>query len=252
MRSIETLQFKSWPVRIERIPHRRSISIYLKPNQPIIVRTGVLVPLEKILDFLKVKENWLFRNMQKFENDQLKHPPRPLRQGTVFPLLGKEHLLIVTPTPNKNAFVSFIDEQIKLHIPLNEWDANAKSELHHKYVRLILQFYQKQAIDFLIERTQFWSDQMKLYPSQIKFRSQKTRWGSCSSRKVINLNWRLIVFQQEVIDYVLIHELSHLRHMNHSPLFWQLVEKYQPAFKLNRRRLKEAQSLPLFLDQYTA
>lgn len=250
MRAIETLQFQNWPVRIERIPNRRSISIYLKPQQPIIVRVGIGLPQYKIIEFLVSKQNWIAKNLLKFQMDEKKHPPRPLRQGTVFPLIGKEHLFIVTPTPNKKAFVSLIDQHIKLHIPLSEWDANTKSDLHHKHLRLILQFYQKQAVDYILSRVQYWSNQMNLFPKQVKFRSQKTRWGSCSSRQVINLNWRLIVFPPEIIDYVVIHELSHLKFMNHSKLFWQLVETHQPEYAFYRRRLKENQSLPLFLDQY--
>lgn len=250
MRAIETLQFQNWPVRIERIPNRRSISVYLKPQLPIIVRVGIGFPQNKIIEFLFSKQTWIEKNMLKFIADEKKHPPRPLRQGTVFPIRGKEHLLIVTPTPNKKAFISFVEQQIKLHIPLNEWDANAKSELHQDHLRLILLFYQKQAVEYISSRVHHWSNQMNLFPKQVKFRSQKTRWGSCSSHKVINLNWRLIVFQPEIIDYVVIHELSHLKYMNHSRSFWQLVEQFQPTYMIYRRRLKEMQNLPLFLDQY--
>lgn len=249
MRSIETLQFQKWPVRIERIPHRRSIAIYLKPNQPIIVRTGLLVPVAKIIEFLNLKETWLKKNLFKFEEDKFKHPPRPLREGTLFPILGTEYRLVVTPTPNKKAFISLVVDQLKLHIPINDWDAHAKSELHEKHHRLIIQFYQKKSVEYITERLLFWSQQMKLHPRQIKFRSQKTRWGSCSSQKVINLNWRLIVFKPEIIDYVIIHELSHLSHMNHSKQFWNLVEQFLPHYEIYRKQIKEQQSRAGFFDE---
>ena len=67
--------------------------------------------------------------------------------------------------------------------------------------------------------------------NKITLRRQKTRWGSCSSKKNLNFNWQLVYFEPKIIDYVIIHELAHLTHMNHSKNFWQLVEKYDPEYK---------------------
>ncbi|MNY56359.1 WLM domain protein [compost metagenome] len=90
---------------------------------------------------------------------------------------------------------------------------------------------------------------MNLHPSQVKFREQRTRWGSCSSRKVINLNWRLIVFDAAIIDYVIVHELAHIQHMDHSGRFWGLVEKYVENYQELMRSLKESQPLVEFLSE---
>jgi len=73
---------------------------------------------------------------------------------------------------------------------------------------------------------------------KVSVRKQKSRWGSCSSKGTISLNDRLIEHREEVIDYVIIHELSHLVHMNHSPKFWALVQKHCPNYKLLKRQLK--------------
>ena len=75
--------------------------------------------------------------------------------------------------------------------------------------------------------------------SRITIRDQKTRWGSCSSRGTLSFNWRLMLAPPAVLDYVVLHELCHLTHMNHSKDFWNLVASIMPDYKLHRKWLKE-------------
>lgn len=89
-------------------------------------------------------------------------------------------------------------------------------------------------------RVLVWAGQMGLRPSKLRLSGAKTRWGSASSKGVVSLHWRLMHFRPEVIDYVIVHELAHLRHMDHSPRFWALVEAYVPDYKRLRVELKTA------------
>lgn len=75
--------------------------------------------------------------------------------------------------------------------------------------------------------------------TSITIRDQKTRWGSCSGRGTLSFNWRLILAPPEILDYVVVHELCHLTHMNHSKEFWELVESVIPDYKTKRKWLKE-------------
>lgn len=88
------------------------------------------------------------------------------------------------------------------------------------------------------QRTAFYSELMGISYGRIFLRNQKTRWGSCSSDGNLNFNCRLLYVPLELLDYVVVHELAHRRHMNHSPEFWQEVERYMPDYKERRARLK--------------
>lgn len=96
----------------------------------------------------------------------------------------------------------------------------------------------EKANDILPQRVAYWSARMGLYPTQIKITSAKTRFGSCGSNGHICFSWRLMQYPPKAIDYVVVHELAHLKHMNHSSAFHALVAKYLPDHRQRRAMLK--------------
>lgn len=103
----------------------------------------------------------------------------------------------------------------------------------------LVKWYRRRAQHYIISRTAYWSEKMGLSFNKIFIKDQDSRWGSCSSLRNLNFNWRIIMAPDEVIDYLLIHELAHLKEMNHSAAFWKLVSQYDPKYKLHRQWLKD-------------
>jgi len=100
-------------------------------------------------------------------------------------------------------------------------------------------FYKEYSNTYIIPRVEYFSQKMNLNYNEIKFRKMKSRWGSCSSKKVLTFNTELIKTKKELIDYVVVHELAHLKHMNHSKKFHILVEEYLADSKEYRKELKK-------------
>ena len=94
------------------------------------------------------------------------------------------------------------------------------------------------AKDYLPRRTAHWSAVMGLVPAGIKITSARTRFGSCSSKNSICFSWRLMLYPPEAIDYVIVHELAHIRHHDHSPAFYREVEAYLPDWRACRALLR--------------
>jgi hypothetical protein len=90
-----------------------------------------------------------------------------------------------------------------------------------------------------LERLRFYAAQMGVTYNRVTIRNQKGRWGSCSAKGNLNFNYRLHYLPDELLDYVVVHELAHRIHMNHSASFWAVVEKYMPNYRECRERLKE-------------
>ena len=100
-------------------------------------------------------------------------------------------------------------------------------------------YYKEMAEEYIPKRVEHFSNLMGLYPSNIKFRKMKRRWGSCDSKRELTFNIYLLKLSTELIDYVIVHELSHIKHMNHSKKFHTLVESYLLDAKLREKKIKE-------------
>ena len=99
--------------------------------------------------------------------------------------------------------------------------------------------YIRKAKETITKRVSYFARLMGVSYRNITIREQKTRWGSCSSEKNLNFNWKLVLLAPELLDYVVVHELAHRREMNHSKNFWKIVEAELPDYRERRRRLKE-------------
>ena len=106
-------------------------------------------------------------------------------------------------------------------------------------------FYKKCAKEYLPDRVDFWQVKMNLEYNKLGFRLAKKRWGSCNSKRNISLNPYMMKLSHEMIDYIIVHELSHLRHMNHSKEFYECIQNYIPEY---RRIEKEIKALSLKLN----
>ena len=95
------------------------------------------------------------------------------------------------------------------------------------------------AKEFLPMRVDYWSNIMGLTPTGLKITSARTRFGSCSGKNSLCFSWRLMLYSPEAIDYVIVHELAHIRHHDHSPAFYALIEQYLPDWKARMKLLKE-------------
>ncbi len=91
----------------------------------------------------------------------------------------------------------------------------------------------------ITRRVEYFAPLVGVTYNRIFIKEQKTRWGSCSSLGNLNFNWKLILLNEELLDYVVVHELAHRKQMNHSPTFWAEVERVLPDYRERRRRLRE-------------
>ena len=150
--------------------------------------------------------------------------------------IGKSHTLFVRPTSASTVTAKRHKLQIVVSLP------ETKTLQDHDVTRIIrdavLEALRVEAKSYLPKRLAFLAAQHGFHYDKVRFSHASGRWGSCSSNGTISLNIALMKLPYTLIDYVLIHELSHTIQMNHSPAFWALVEQADPAYKDHRRLLK--------------
>lgn len=151
--------------------------------------------------------------------------------------IGKSHTLIVRPTSTKTITVKRHGQQIIVLLP--EKMALSCPQVVRVVRDGVIEALRIEAKSYLTKRLAFLADRGGFRYDKVRFSHASGRWGSCSSSGTISLNIALMKLPFELIDYVLIHELSHTVEMNHSESFWQLVETADPSYKLHRRLLKK-------------
>ena len=182
---------------------------------------------------------WVVEQVDKMQEMRERFPQKTFEVGEYFTIMGLEYSL--KTEQSKDGRLSVLHENGNLIIKLPENIASNSKNLKRSMKSMLCNYYEELGKKILSERVFINSQKLQLYPQSIIYRNQKTRWGSCSSNGNISLNWRLIVAPLEVIDYVVIHELCHLRYHNHSKSFWKLVEQYSPRWKKVRKWLQENQ-----------
>jgi len=208
-----------------KISKRKSISIQIEKNGDVIVKAPKRVSKKFINDFIISKKDWVEKNVKKVLESR-KNVKKEFKDGEIFMYLGSKIELKLID--KKFKFVKF--DEINFFIS-KENSKNAKT--------LLYRFYRKKAKEVITDRVNFYVDKHNFKINNLKISSAKTRWGSCSFKNNININWKLIFADTSIMDYVIIHELSHTIEHNHSKNFWNFVEKIIPDYKEKRLWLKK-------------
>ncbi|MDU5110378.1 MAG: SprT family zinc-dependent metalloprotease [Clostridium sp.] len=201
--------------------NKKNISIKINGNKEICVYAPIGISYDYIEELLKSKENWIIKNIKMIDTNNL-------NDGTYIIYRGRKFLKIVEESIIEEIVIK--DDLIIIR--------SRNTDIH--YVNdLISSWYLENVNNVILNRVNTLSSKYNLLPSKVLIRNQKSRWGSCNSRREIRLNWRLVLMPDYVMDYIIIHELCHLKHMNHSNSFWSLVYKLDPDFQKSKEWLKE-------------
>lgn len=237
----EVLNFLDREIDLHRRAYKRTIGLTLQVNGRIKVSAPLTTPHSRIENFLLANRDWIETHLERYRALREAHPPKRYSEGEMFPLLGEELRLTFQRGSRAKYFVRRERNRLVVDIPDRLWDGLALHRPHPEIAPCVSSFYHSLGRAVLTERVSYLSACMGLRPSSLSFRSQKTRWGSCSSRGRISLNWRLVIAPALVSDYVVAHELAHLKHYNHSAAFWRLVESQIPDFEKCRLWLRRHQ-----------
>lgn len=213
---------------------RKTIGIRISPEEGVVVLAPHRCNKIYIEKLLEEKSQWIEKNYLDMLELRKSMGDRNNIDNIMF--LGQTYPVVVRYSSLKKSSVEFSENTlyIRLNGLLQFNEDNRMKELK----TAIKTWYLNSAYTILSERTLYHAQKLGLKYNNISIKDVKTRWGSCSSKSNINYNIKLMLMPLEVIDYIVVHELSHLVHMNHSKDFWSYVERYMPDYKLREEKLK--------------
>ena len=190
---------------------------------------GVVLPEESETDsetLLAENAAWVIERKHKYDSYRDDIPERRFEAGAEFPYFGDPHEVVV--------------EQRSSSIVDGKTFRLAQHHVEQTSVKRALEvLYRRKAREAFEQRTKHYAREMGVEYEEIELRNQRTRWGSCSTSGTLSLNWRLTMAPSEIVDYVVIHELAHLREPNHDKAFWALVAKHDPEYEAHAQWLND-------------
>ena len=210
------------------------IRITIDEEKKIKITIPLFIPIKAAEDFLREKIPWVKKKFIEIENKRQRADEFKAEIWKKVFYLGKEYTidLVELQTTRPNFYIGKHSLIFHVNPGDREWVRN-------EMIRALMFAAQKE----IFLRTEKHAKRMNLKFNNIKIKNQKTLWGSCSSKNNLNFNWRLVMCPVAVLEYIIIHELAHIKHPNHSRRFWNLVEEYSPDFNSHRRWLREHQHM---------
>jgi predicted metal-dependent hydrolase len=222
-------RFYFMPIQIDKLirSKRRTIALIIERDGSFTVRAPMHAPHTAIESFIQQKEDWITRTRNKMKSAPYDGPTieKQYIDGEKFLFLG-----------------SFFDlKLVGFQRPSLCFDSGftLSRAAQVKGEQVFTHWYKERAFEIISERVKQYAGQYNFTPKQVKISSAKTRWGSCSPSGTLNFTWRLVMAPLDVVDYVVVHELAHLRVKNHSSKFWKVVKTICPDFNKQRKWLKE-------------
>lgn len=220
---------------------RRTIG-FLIDDEGLRVTAPRWVTVAEIELTITEKRAWIFKkiNEQRERSVRRLQPPMEWRDGARLPYLGTD--IVVRIADAANIGIRFDEQARELHVSL------PSSATEQQLKDRVQGWLQTEAKRVFAERLEIYASKLGVAFKGFALSSASTQWGSCTADGRIRLNWRLMHFALPNIDYVVAHELSHLREMNHGPQFWATVQSLLPEFETARKTLRdhEMANFPVF------
>ena len=206
----------------------KRISLVIENKDEIIVKTPLKFKSHMIKEIVYDYNDWILKSLirvpSKNEFDFVSGGKVPFL-GVSYPMILEENNKI------KNVKFNLIDDKFMVQY-------NNEKQTYDDFINGLKIFYKYNSIKIIDPIFDEWTYKTKLYPNNISYRFVKTRWGSCSMQNNISINYKLLQFDKKCIEYVVLHELCHIKEKNHSKKFWNLVSLYMPQYKEVEKILK--------------
>ena len=219
---------------IKRTNRKKTVSFRIK-NQEVIISVPKFLSDNEIYNLVEIKIKWIKNKLalEKLNNVSIK---RKYENGDIFLYLGSEYSLKIKKSYRDNIYIK--DKNLIVEAKNVLATNNIKNNIKNWYIT--------ESKKYLTKTNSYYEILIGVKSNKLLFGQYKSKWGSCNSKKTISYDWRIIMAPFEVIHYLIIHELCHIKYPNHSIYFWKYVEKYMINYKIQKKWLKNNSNKLIF------
>lgn len=210
---------------------RRTMEIVIKPPDNVSVKAPIGVPERIIIAKVKDKAEWIIKKLDYYKEMNFIPREREFINGETFMYLGEEYTLKI----ERNLKITEPKVELK-YDSLIVTTADGNKECIKNALE---KWYKLKAFEIITSRVKHFQLFFDFVPKEIRVKEQKRRWGSCTYDNKLLFNWRIVMANPDALDYVVVHEMSHMHHKNHSREYWKFVEAILPDYKIRSKWLKE-------------
>ncbi len=209
---------------------RKTMEISIEPPDKITVRAPIRLPKYNIVERLTEKGDWILKHLNNFKTIDYKPINREFINGEKLLYLGREYNLII--------YEDYLREKPEVYIEEGHIVVNFKENNKADVEKSLELWYRKEALNYILGSIKQYEKIFNKKPKAIVVKEQKKRWGSCTYDNRLLFNWRCVMARPQAIDYVILHEMCHMVHKDHSKNFWNLVDSIMPSYKEEKQWLK--------------
>ena len=204
----------------------KNVYIHIK-NSKVIVKAPKKMLDSHIATIVESKKNWIYEKINKVKEEDYKN-------GDFIKVLGKDYILNIDFSKIDEPKIQLNEGQVLVQLPKNRKNKNNTEIIKELVSNLYMNIAEKEVAMQMALVTRI----VGMRPNKYRIKKIKTAWGTCTSNKNITINSELMKYDREVIQYVVLHEICHLKYMNHSKDFWNMVKSYMPNYKEVQKQLK--------------
>lgn len=218
---------------IKRGNRKKTLAINVTLASQVIVLAPNDFSREKIKTIVKKKALWILEKQEHFKRLAMLFPEKEFVSGEQILLLGRKYRLKIKEE-NYLSIPKLSGRRLFIYVHSNLAPEDRKEIIKD----ILIKWYFEKSTKIIKQRVNRYSKLLNLFPKKVIIKDQKKRWASCSSDGILRFNWRIAIAPISIVDYVVVHELCHLKVKNHSSDFWKLVSIAMPDYKNRRNWLK--------------
>lgn len=212
---------------------RKKLSIQVDENGVMVIAPNTASE-EQIQSIIKQKALWILKQQADFHEMMNYENPRKFLSGEKLPYLGRQYRLKVQKEAIEKASFTYHQGRFVAHVPLHLLEDDYRKTLYPLYKEWVIQ----KGNSIALERIKKFQQIFPYTPKKVMVKDQQQRWGSCTANEQILLNWHIFLAPMSAIDYVIAHELAHLKVMDHSNAFWETLSTIYPEYEVSKEWLR--------------